>query len=55
MKLPTGAIPDSFALHFIYQKNGKELSFDQAHFPDDFDSSFIYVNRKDELVKKGMD
>lgn len=53
MKLPAGAVPDSFALHFIYQKNGKELSFDQAHFPDDFDSSYIYVNRKDELVKKG--
>jgi uncharacterized membrane protein YphA (DoxX/SURF4 family) len=53
MQLPDGAIPDSFALHFIYQKNGKELSFDQAHFPDDFDSSYIYVNRKDELVKKG--
>jgi hypothetical protein len=53
MQMPDGAIPDSFALHFIYQKNGKELSFDQAHFPDDFDSSYIYVNRKDELVKKG--
>jgi uncharacterized membrane protein YphA (DoxX/SURF4 family) len=53
MQLPAGAIPDSFALHFIYQKNGKELSFDQAHFPEDFDSSYIYVNRKDELVKKG--
>jgi uncharacterized membrane protein YphA (DoxX/SURF4 family) len=53
MQLPAGAIPDSFALHFVYQKNGKELSFDQAHFPDDFDSSYIYINRKDELVKKG--
>jgi uncharacterized membrane protein YphA (DoxX/SURF4 family) len=53
MLLPTGAIPDSFAIHFIYQKNGKELNFDQANFPDDFDSSYIYVNRKDELVKKG--
>jgi uncharacterized membrane protein YphA (DoxX/SURF4 family) len=53
MQMPNGAIPDSFAIHFIYQKNGKELSFDQAHFPDDFDSSYIYVNRKDELVKKG--
>ncbi len=53
MQLPAGAITDSFALHFIYQKNGKEFSFDQAHFPVDFDSSYIYVNRKDELVKKG--
>jgi uncharacterized membrane protein YphA (DoxX/SURF4 family) len=53
MQIPAGAIPDSFALHFIYQKNGKELNFDQAHFPDDFDSTYIYLNRKDELVKKG--
>jgi uncharacterized membrane protein YphA (DoxX/SURF4 family) len=53
MQMPSGAIPDSFALHFTYQKNGKELSFDQAHFPDDFDSSYIYMNRKDELVKTG--
>ncbi|MCX6205998.1 MAG: DoxX family protein [Bacteroidetes bacterium] len=53
MQTPAGAIPDSFAMHFIYQKNGKEISFDQSNFPADFDSSYIYVNRKDELVKKG--
>lgn len=53
MQMPTAAIPDSFAMHFIYQKNGKELNFDQDHFPADFDSSYIYVSRKDELVKKG--
>jgi uncharacterized membrane protein YphA (DoxX/SURF4 family) len=53
MQVPIGAIPDSFAMHFIYQKNGKELSFDQSNFPADFDSSYIYVSRKDELVKKG--
>lgn len=53
MQTPAGAIADSFAMHFIYQKNGKEISFDQNNFPADFDSSYIYVNRKDELVKKG--
>ena len=53
MQVPIGAIPDSFAMHFIYQKNGKEISFDQNNFPADFDSSYIYVSRKDELVKKG--
>ncbi|MBY0482329.1 MAG: DoxX family protein [Chitinophagaceae bacterium] len=53
MQTPAGAIPDSFALHFVYQKNGKQISFDQAHFPDDFDSTYIYVDRKDELVKPG--
>jgi hypothetical protein len=53
MQVPTGAIPDSFAMHFIYQKNGKEINFDQNNFPADFDSSYLYVSRKDELVKKG--
>lgn len=53
MQMPAGAIADSFAIHFIYQKNGKQISFDQAHFPDDFDSSYVYVDRKDVLVKKG--
>jgi uncharacterized membrane protein YphA (DoxX/SURF4 family) len=53
MQTPAGAIPDSFSLNFVYQKNGKTISFDQAHFPNDFDSSYIYVDRKDVLVKKG--
>jgi hypothetical protein len=53
MQTPAGAIPDSFAMHFIYRKSGKEINFDQNHFPADFDSSYIYVDRKDELVKKG--
>lgn len=53
MQTPKGAIADSFSLHFIYKKNGKEISFDQEHFPNDFDSSYLYVDRKDELVKPG--
>ena len=53
MKTPQGAIPDSFAIMFTYKKSGKELSFDQEHFPVDFDSTYEYVGRKDKLVKKG--
>ncbi|MCX6337783.1 MAG: DoxX family protein [Bacteroidetes bacterium] len=53
MKTPKGAIADSFALNFIYKKNGQELKFDQAHFPADFDSTYIYVDRTDVLAKKG--
>ncbi len=53
MQTPAGTIPDSLALNFVYQKNGKTVLFDQAHFPDDFDSSYIYVDRKDVIVKKG--
>lgn len=53
MKLPPGAVADSFAIKFKYQKNGKEVLFDMDHFPADFDSSYIYVDRVQELVRKG--
>lgn len=53
MKTPEGAIADSFSIVFSYKKNGKQLEFDQAHFPADFDSTYQYVDRKDQLVKKG--
>lgn len=53
MMIPPGAVADSFAITFTYKKNGKQLEFDQAHFPADFDSSYQYVDRHDKLVKKG--
>lgn len=53
MKTPVGAISDSFAIVFQYKKDGKDIFFDQASFPADFDSTYEYVDRKDKLVKKG--
>jgi uncharacterized membrane protein YphA (DoxX/SURF4 family) len=53
MKMPEGATLDSFSIQFIYQKNGKQLQFDQEHFPADFDSTYLYIDRKDQLVKSG--
>jgi len=53
MKVPVGAIPDSTSIEFMYTKNGKEVRFDQVNFPTDFDSTYVYVDRKDTLVKKG--
>lgn len=53
MQTPPGAIPDSFSLQFIYEHKGKQLSFDQDHFPADFDSTYHYIDRKDVLVRKG--
>lgn len=53
MKVPVGAVPDSTSIEFIYTKNGKEVRFDQANFPSDFDSTYVYVDRKDIVVKKG--
>jgi uncharacterized membrane protein YphA (DoxX/SURF4 family) len=53
MKPPANAIPDSLSIVFTYKKNGKEVAFDQANFPADFDSTYEYVDRKDKVVKKG--
>lgn len=53
MKLPEGAVADSFAIKFKYQKNGKDVLFDMDHFPDDFDSTYVYVDRVQELVRPG--
>lgn len=53
MKTPAGAVPDSFSIVFIYKKKGRQIEFDQTHFPADFDSTYEYVNRRDKLVRKG--
>lgn len=53
MQTPAGAIPDSFSIVFTYERNGKKIEFDQAHFPDDFDSTYLFQDRRDKLVKKG--
>ena len=53
MKVPFGAIPDSTSIEFIYTKKGKEVRFDQANFPPDFDSTYVYIDRKDKVVRKG--
>ncbi|RYZ22026.1 MAG: DoxX family membrane protein [Chitinophagaceae bacterium] len=51
MKIPAGAIPDSFAMKFIYQKNGKQYDFDLSNLPTD--TSYKFVDRQDKLVRKG--
>ena len=54
MKIPEGAVSDSFAIKFKYRKDGKEVSFDMDHFPEDFnDSTYTYIDRVQELVRQG--
>ncbi len=53
MKTPEGAIPDSLTIVFKYKKDGKEVSFDQMSFPSDFDSTYEYIDRVDQVVRKG--
>jgi hypothetical protein len=52
MKIPAGALPDSFAIRFIYEKEGKKYEFSPETFPADL-GSYKYVDRIDKLVRKG--
>jgi len=53
MQKPKNYVPDSTTIIYQYTKNGKPIEFDQNNFPQDFDSSYIYINRIDKFVKKG--
>jgi uncharacterized membrane protein YphA (DoxX/SURF4 family) len=53
MKMPAGAVPDSFAMTFKYKKNGKLLEFDANNFPADFDSTYEFVDRYQKLMRQG--
>ncbi|MBO9563985.1 MAG: DoxX family protein [Niastella sp.] len=54
MQIPAGAIPDSTVISFVYLKEGKEVEFTAAQFPEDFDDSlYKFVKRYDKLVRKG--
>ena len=52
MKIPVGAVPDSFAIVFVYEKAGKEFEFSALDLPADLDT-YKFVSRKDKLIRKG--
>ncbi|MES2646309.1 MAG: BT_3928 family protein [Bacteroidota bacterium] len=54
MEPPPGSTPDSTVTMFKYNKAGKEISFDAADFPADFDDSlYQFVGRETVVVRKG--
>ena len=52
MKIPAGAVPDSFAIRFVYEKGGKQFEFSPENLPADL-GTFKFVDRVDKLVRKG--
>ncbi len=52
MKIPPTAVPDSFAIRFVYQKEGKQYEFSPEGLPADLDT-YQFVERQDKLVRKG--
>ncbi len=53
MKAPPGSVPDSTVILFIYEKDGKPLSFTADKFPENFDDSYKFIKREDVVVRKG--
>jgi len=52
MKPPPGSITDSFAIRFIYEKDGKQFEFAPENLPADY-ATYKFIDRKDKLVRKG--
>jgi uncharacterized membrane protein YphA (DoxX/SURF4 family) len=53
MKTPEGAVPDSVSIQMSFIKDGKNVQFDINQFPTDFDSTYVYQDRKEVLILKG--
>jgi hypothetical protein len=53
MKTPEDAVPDSVSIQMSFIKNGKNIQFDVNQFPSDFDSTYVYQDRKEVLIQKG--
>jgi uncharacterized membrane protein YphA (DoxX/SURF4 family) len=52
MKIPANAVPDSFAMKFIYEKEGKRYEFGMNELPADL-ASYKFVDRTQSLIRKG--
>lgn len=52
MKIPPGARPDSFAIRFTYEKEGKQYEFSPSDLPSDL-GTYKFISRKDKLIRKG--
>jgi hypothetical protein len=53
MKVPAAAVPDSVSIQMEFIKEGKSYYFDANHFPENFDASYVYKNRREVVVRKG--
>src|SRR5262245_31023124 len=52
MKPPPGAVQDSFAIRFVYERGGKQLEFSPTELPADL-NTYTFKDRVDKLIRKG--
>jgi uncharacterized membrane protein YphA (DoxX/SURF4 family) len=53
MQPPQNAIQDSVVIVFTYKKDGKNLEYTADNLPEDLDSGYEFIDRKDKVVRKG--
>ncbi len=54
MQLPPGAITDSVAMLFVYEKNGVQEEFTMAELTKvSADTNYKFVDRKDKVIREG--
>lgn len=51
-RIPEGAIPDQYESIMIYEKDGVQKEYTMENYPWQ-DTTWVFVDRKDKLVKKG--
>jgi uncharacterized membrane protein YphA (DoxX/SURF4 family) len=52
MKIPKNAVQDSFAMKFIYEKEGRRFEFSPEELPVDL-NNYTFIDRTQKLVRKG--
>jgi len=52
MKIPSTAVPDSFAMKFIYEREGKRYEFAPEELPVDL-GNYKFIDRIQKLIRKG--
>lgn len=52
MKIPANAVQDSFAMKFIYEKEGKRYEFAPEELPADL-ATYKFIDRDQKLLRKG--
>ncbi len=52
MKMPANAIPDSFAMKFIYERSGKRFEFAPSELPADL-KNYKFIDRTQVLIRQG--
>lgn len=52
MKPPPGSVPDSIAMRFVYEKDGRQFEFAPEELPADFET-YTFKERIDKLIRKG--